>query len=198
MTKGDLMFTTRKSVRAALAGVATAAVAGAGLAAAGAAQAAPVHARGYSDVESCTGMSGSVSYSPGLLRGTARNQRVVVRGTLTGCSGISGAQEGTGTVTAVLTGRSKVGSIAATGTVTVNWPAASGLNPSNGTFSIRRTGTSEPLLASGSVTTGAFQGAVLSSSLLVTGHTGRGTVRNPIRHQTFTNMEPFAARVNLG
>ena len=186
------MFNTKHIARAALLTVASGTLLTASLVGAGQAQA------GIVSVESCTGLNGSISWNPGLVKTKVQTEHAVLTGTLSGCSGLNGAQAGTGTVTAVLTGQSKVGSIVETGTVTVNWPAASGLNPSNGTLTIRRPAVDQPISVSGSITSGAFTGASLASSLLVSGHTGSGTAANPIVHQDFVNTAPFAARRNLG
>jgi hypothetical protein len=187
------MTTTRNHRRAALA-IATGAIAVAGLATAGAGAANAA----YSNVESCTGVSGLVTYSPGLLKTTARTQQSVFTGTLTGCAGVNGAQSGTGTITVIAKGSSSRSSITETGTVTVNWPASSGLNPSNGTVSLRRASSTAPISVSGTFTSGAFTGAVLSTNLLVTGHTGDGTRAHPITRQRVVNTTPLAAKVNFG
>ena len=192
------MFTTKNLGRAALLGIASGTVLAASFAGAGAAQAAPAHARGFSPVESCTGLTGAISFSPGLVKTKLKTEHAVFTGTLSGCSGEGNVQDGTGTVTAILSGSSKVSSIVESGTVTVNWPASSGLNPSNGTLTLRRAATDLPYTVYGSVTSGAFTGSVLSSGLVVTGHTGSGTSTHPIVQQTVTNTDPFAAKVNFG
>jgi hypothetical protein len=172
-------------------------VAVAALAATGAG-AANASTRGFSSVESCTGVTGSISYSPGLRATTLRTQQSVLTGTLSGCSGFNGAQAGTGTITIVASGSSSVASIHETGTVTVNWPASAGLNPSNGTVTLTRTSKTLPMTVSGSFTSGAFTGAAISTSLLETHHAGSGTTAHPIIRQDFVNTTPFAAKVNLG
>jgi hypothetical protein len=185
--------------RAALS-LATGAVAAGSLATlgAGAATAAPVQPHGFSAVEQCTGLTGAISYSPGLLAHTARNQSSVLTGTLSGCSGFNGAQAGTGTITIVAHGSSLVSNIAETGTVTVNWPASSGLNPSNGTVTLTRPSKDLPIAVRGSFTSGAFTGAALATDLLVTSHHGSGTKAHPITRQTLVNTTPLTAKVNLG
>jgi hypothetical protein len=189
------MSIAKHSARAALLAATAGTVLAASLTGVGGAQAATL---GYSSVESCTGLSGSISWSPGLLKTTVKTQRAVLTGTLSGCSGYNGAQAGTGTVTAVLSGPSSLASVAETGTITVNWPAASGLNPSNGTVTVRRAAVDQPYTVSGSVTSGAFTGALLSSSLLPTTQSGTGSALHPVVKQQFVNTLPFAARVNLG
>ena len=192
------MFNAKQSARAALFTLTAGTVLAASLAGAGAAQADQGSARGFSSVESCTGVSGSISWQPGLLKTGARTERAVLTGRLTGCSGLNGAQAGTGTVTAVLSGRSSAASVAETGTMTINWPASAGLNPSNGTVTVRRAAVDQPFTVSGSVTSGAFTGAALSTSLSATTQTGTGSRLHPVVRQQFVNTLPLTARVNLG
>jgi hypothetical protein len=187
------MTTTKNRRRAALA-IATGAVAVAGIATAGAGSA----NASYSSVESCTGVSGLVTHSPGLLTTHARNQQTVFTGTLTGCSGLNGPQSGEGTITIFANGSSSNSAMNETGTVTVNWPAGSGLNPSNGTVALRRAGSTAPLSVYGSVTSGAFTGSVLATNLLVTTHNGTGTKAHPITRQQVVNTAPLTAKVNFG
>jgi hypothetical protein len=152
---------------------------------------------GYSAVESCTGVSGTVSYSPGLTS-KAKTQRAIVVATLTGCSGYTGEQAGTGTVTAVLTGKSKVGAVVETGNATISWPASSGLNPTNATITIRESAAGGVISFSGPATSGAFGSSVLSTSLLPYANTGSGTKHHPLKVQSVLNTLPLAAKVNLG
>jgi hypothetical protein len=192
------MFNAKHSARAALFTVTAGAVLAVSLTGVGAAQANQEAARGFSNVESCTGLNGSISWTPGLVKTSVKTERAVLTGTLTGCSGVNGAQAGTGTVTAVLSGKSSLGSVAETGTMTVSWPAASGLNPSNATVTVRRAAADQPLAVSGTATSGAFTGATLSTSLLPTSQTGHGTKAHPVVRQQFVNTLPIAARINLG
>ena len=153
---------------------------------------------GYSAVESCTGVAGTISYSPGLTS-TAKTQQAVLVATLSGCSGAyTGAQAGTGTVTAVLTGSSKVGSVVETGNATISWPASSGLNPTNAKVTIRESVTGGQISLSGSATSGAFASSVISTSLLPYASTGTGTSKHPMTSQSVLNTTPFAAKVNFG
>ena len=187
------MTITTNRRRAALA-IATGAVAVAGLAATGAGSANAA----YSNVESCTGVSGLVTHSPGLLKTTARNQQSVFTGTLTGCSGVNGPQSGTGTITIIANGSSSNSAMDETGTVTVNWPTGAGLNPSNGTVALHRTSSTAPISVRGSFTSGAYTGSVIATDLLVTAHNGYGTKAHPITRQRVVNTTPFTAKVNFG
>jgi len=191
--------TGKLATRAAFLTVTGGAILGASLTGAGAAQASQAQPeRGFSSVESCTGVAGAITWSPGLVRNHAKTEHAVLTGTLSGCSGLNGAQAGTGTVTAVLSGRSSTGSIVETGSITVNWPSSSGLNPSNGTVTLRRTASNLPYSLSGSFTSGAFTGAAVSTNLLVTTHKGTGSLAHPVTSQQVVNTTPLAARVNLG
>lgn len=160
------------------------------------AQASTVHPDGFSVVQGCTGLTGTITYTPGLT-GTLRKQSAVLTGTLTGCSGFNGAQAGTGTVTAVLSGSSKVKAVSLTGTVTINWPAAAGLNPSNGTLSVNGVNGGADTV-SGQITSGAYTSAQLSSGILAVAHTGAGTKAHPIKAQQFVNTLAFNASENFG
>jgi len=192
------MLNLKNTARAALLTVTSGTLLAASLAGGGAAQAGQVHPAGWSSVESCTGLSGAIDWHPGLLNAQARTGQAVVTGTLAGCSGFNGAQAGAGTVSAVLSGTSKVGSVVETGTLTVNWPAAANLNPSNATVTLRRAAPDQPYTLSGTVSSGAFTGASLSTSVLATSQKGTGTTRHPVVHQGFVNTTPLAARVNFG
>jgi hypothetical protein len=195
------MFTTKNLGRTFVT-VAGGAVLAASFAGVGAAQAqaapAPAQARGYSAVQSCTGLTGSISWNPGLVTKKLRTEHAVLTGTLSGCVGVNGAEAGTGTVTAVLNGTSKIGSVQESGSMTVNWPTSSGLNPSNGTVTLVRAAADQPFTLSGQITSGAYTGALESSAVLETGHTGGHTATNPLTQLSFVNTQPFAAKVNFG
>jgi hypothetical protein len=183
----------RISFAAAVAAAGIATLASTGVASADAA----VHPFGYSTVEGCTGLTGQIHYTPGLT-GTAKTTQAVFTGTLSGCSGYNGAQAGTGSITAVLSGTSKASLVNETGSVTVNWPASSGFNPSNGTLTLKETTKNGPISVAGTITSGAFTSAVLSSGLLPYAHHGAGTKAHPLTSQTITNTAPFNAQENFG
>ncbi len=119
------MINIARIARTAAAAAALTAVAVAG---APAAQAAPVHAKGFSTVQSCTSVSGKITYGKGLTK-TVKTHHSVLTGTVAGCTGLNGAQSGTGTISGALVGKSSYKSVTETGTVTVNWPAGAGLQP---------------------------------------------------------------------
>ena len=154
---------------------------------------------GYVTVQSCTAVSGSTTFTPGL-RHTAVKQSGLLSATLSGCSSsIFGPEAGTGTLTAVLSGVSSVSAVSMTGTAVINWPASSGLNPSTGT--VRLSGPVAGLYTvSGSITTGAYTGSPFGTQLFVTGTNAgaNGTKAHPVKTQSFVNSAPFTASQNLG
>ena len=161
------------------------------------AQAAPITAAGFSTVESCTGLKGKITYGHGLTK-KAKTHHSVFTATLTGCSGINGAQAGTGTVTASLVGKSKVTSVVESGTGVINWPASSGLNPSTVAITIRETGKNGPINVSAHITAGAFTNAPVATSLLPYAHKGSGSKAHPLKRQSVVNTAPLTVSVNFG
>jgi hypothetical protein len=152
---------------------------------------------GWVTTTSCTGVAGSVHYSPGLLTYTRRSVHATLTGTTSGCSDIfSGAWSGTGTITAILSGKASVKSENFSGTFTVNWPASSGFNPSNGTLTVTESNGIEVI--SGTITSGFDTGSVMQLQYVVTGKTGRGTVAHPVTAQTYTNTQPLTLSRNEG
>jgi hypothetical protein len=160
------------------------------------AQAAPLP-DGFSHVESCTGLTGKITYGKGLTK-KAKTHHAVFTGTLTGCNGYSGAQAGTGTVTADLSGKSSVTSVVESGTAIISWPVSSGLNPSNVAVTFRATGKNGPLSVSGHVTSGAFTTASVSTVLVPYAHKGSGSKAHPLKRQSVVNSAPLAVSVNFG
>ena len=123
--EGNHMIYIARIARTAAAAAALTAVAVAGTPAA---QAAPVHPAGFSTVQSCTSMNGKITYGKGLTK-TVKTHHSVLTGTVSGCTGLNGAQSGTGTISGALVGKSSYKSVTETGTVTVNWPTNSGPTP---------------------------------------------------------------------
>jgi hypothetical protein len=153
---------------------------------------------GWSTVEGCTSAMGSVSYQPGLTT-TARAETGTLSATLDGCtSSYSGSNPGTGQLTASLSGTSSTTGVAQRGTFTINWPAASGLNPSNGTFSLTGPDAAGHYTAGGSITSGAFTGGVVGTTFVVTAvNSGaNGSPAHPVTLQQITNTAPVQARRN--
>ena len=152
---------------------------------------------GYTVYTSCSNVSGSFHYSPGLLRTTKRKVQATVTSTTSGCSNIfDGSLSGTGTFTALLSGKASVASENFSGTFTINWPASSGYNPSNGNLTI--TDSSGVETVTGTVTSGFETGAVLNMQYVTNGKTGKGTRRHPVKAQTFTNTQPLTLSENTG
>jgi hypothetical protein len=193
-------------LRAALLTAVTAGAAGAGLLGVGGiAQASTVsthaasHTRpdGWVVTDTCTGVAGSISYSPGLRNLVLKKEQAVLTGTTSGCSDIfTGAESGTGTFTAVLSGTADKAAENFSGTFTINWPASSGFNPSDGSLSVTESNGLENV--SGSVTSGAFTGAEIAMQYVITGHKGAGTKLHPITQQTYTNTQSLNLSRNEG
>src|SRR5690242_3126312 len=115
----------RPAARRARTALVTTAVAGAGLAGVlgmGGVAAAASHApNGYVTIDSCTGVAGQITFSPGLVKVKKPLVHAVLTGTTSGCSDIfSGAIGGTGTITAVLSGHANLGAQNFGGTFTIN------------------------------------------------------------------------------
>jgi hypothetical protein len=195
------------AARRARTAIVTTLAAGAGVASllgmGGAAQAAS-HAHASSHVpaswvtiDSCTGVAGQITYSPGLLTSKARKVTAVMTGTTSGCSDIfSGGESGTGTFTAVLSGKASVKAENFSGTFTINWPASTGFNPSTGTLSVTEANGLETI--SGTVTGGFDTGTALGLQYVTTGNTGKGTSKKPVTAQTYTNTLPLTLARNEG
>jgi len=176
--------------------IAAAAAGAAIIGTASAASAAPVTTQGLVSVESCTGVAGSTTYQPGLTT-TTRNQTAQLSATLTGCSNaFNGASPGAGALTANLTGAASTTASTLKGTFVVNWPSASGFNPSTGTLGVSGPNAQGSYTVSGTITSGAFTGSTVGTSLLGTGvNTGaNGSNRHPIITQQFTNTAPLQVR----
>jgi hypothetical protein len=151
---------------------------------------------GFVYVETCTSLTGTVSITPGL-KPKAHSETAVVSGTLDGCSSFGSPQPGQGSFTAVVSGTASTTAGTLTGTFTANWPASSGLNPSNGTITI--TTISKGMYGiSGTVTSGAWLQNTLSAGYVVTGTSGKGTKHNPIVSQSFVNTQSLQLGHNGG
>src|SRR5579859_1134270 len=191
----------RPAARRARTALVSTVVAGAGLAGAlgmaGVAHAATNAPTGYVTTDTCTGVSGQVNYSPGLVKYKKPLQQAVLTGTTSGCSDIfSGPLSGTGTLTAVMSGKANLSTENFSGTFTINWPASSGFNPSNGTVTVTDANGLETM--SGTVTSGFDTGSAFAMQYVITGHTGRGTALHPVTAQTYTDTQPLTLARNEG
>jgi hypothetical protein len=195
-------ITQRLSVRSIRSAVVAAGVGLAGLLATGGVANASTPAvhhvpSGYVVFDSCTGFAGAITYSPGLLTTNLRSTHAVLTGTTSGCSNIfNGPESGTGSFTAILAGKASVNSENFSGTFTINWPAGSGFNPSQGTLTVTESGGLENI--SGQVTSGLNTGGVLGGQYVVTDKSGKGTKLHPVTKQTYTNTQPLTISVNEG
>jgi hypothetical protein len=195
------MNINRHSGRRVRAALVTAAAASAGLAGAlgmgGVAHASVHHADGFVTETSCTSVFGKISYSPGLLKTKARSVTAVLTGTTAGCSNLfDGPLPGTGTMTAILKGTDTLGAENLSGTFTINWPAGSGYNPSDGTLSVTDTNGVEQVY--GTVSSGFETGAEVAMQYVTTGNTGAGTAKHPVKAQTYTNTQSLTLSENTG
>jgi hypothetical protein len=190
------MSNISRRVRAALV---TTAIAGAGLS--GVLGASAAHAStgsdGYAVYTACTGVSGSIRINPGLHAAKARNVQEVLTGTTSGCSNIfDGALSGTGTLTAIMSGKATYKTQNLSGTFTINWPASSGYNPSNGTLSATESNGVETV--SGTVTSGFETGAVVNAQYALTGHTGKPKSAKGVTAESFVNTQSLTLSENIG
>ena len=191
----------RPAARRARTALVTTAVAGAGLAGVlgmgGVAHAASHGPNGFVTIDTCTGVAGKISYSPGIVKVTKKNVQAVLTGTTSGCSDIfSGAIGGTGTITAVMHGKVNLSTENFSGTFTINWPAGSGFNPSNGNLTVTEANGLENV--SGSVTSGFDTGTAFAMQYVVTGQTGAGGPKHPVTAQTYTNTQSLTLSRNEG
>lgn len=160
------------------------------------AQRAAAQPDGLFAIQSCVSMSGSETFQPGLAR-HLRQQTSLLTATLDGCSLAGSPVSGQGTLTAVLTGKASKTSRSLSGTYTINWPVAEGLNPSTGRITLSGPNLNVVTLG-GTGTAGAFAGLPVGGAFFISGHTGRGTHRHPITKQTFVNTAPLRVLENLG
>jgi hypothetical protein len=114
----------------------------------------------------CTGNSGSAKFSPGLTS-SAKVQNVIVKGTLSGCSG-GGVSGGSYIAHLKTTNAVSCAALAgpgepATGTVVIKW-SPKGQGNSNGTFSMPLTGVPGVSLA-GTLESGPFATMSLSGTV---------------------------------
>jgi hypothetical protein len=176
----------------------TAAVAGTALAGTvGGITAAHAATNGIIVREQCTGVAGQISYQPGLLSTKAQQVHAVLSATTTGCSDVfNGQLAGSGSFTAVLTGKASLAAENFSGTFTINWPASAGLNPSNGTLTVTESNGTE--LVSGTVTSGALTGFPISLAYVTTANTGTGTTKHPVTAQSFVNTQSLQLTQNNG
>jgi hypothetical protein len=191
----------RPAARRARAALVTTAVAGAGLAGVlgmgGVAHAGTHAPNGYVVIDSCTGVSGKITYSPGMVKFKKPLIHAVLTGTTSGCADIfSGPESGTGTLTAIMSGHANLSAENFSGTFTINWPAGSGFNPSNGNLTVTEVNGLETV--SGSVTSGFDTGTAFAMQYVITGQTGRGTALHPVTAQTYTNTQPLTLSRNEG
>jgi hypothetical protein len=190
-----IRYPAARRVRAALV---TTATVGAGLAGLlGIGGVAHASTDGYVVTDSCTSIAGKITYSPGLRTSKLKAEHAVLTGTTSGCSDLfNGAEAGTGTFTAVLSGTASVGAENFSGTFTINWPAGSGFNPSDGNLTVSDSNGIESV--SGTVTSGFDTGSPLALQYVTTHSTGRGTALKPVTAQNYVNTQSLTLSRNTG
>jgi hypothetical protein len=150
--------------------------------------------RGYVVVAQCSGLSGTITYTP-ALRKKVKAVQETISGTLSGCVGQGTPLSGTGTFNATLSGNASTTSNSQHGTFVINWPSF--YNPTTGNVSTAGPSAGQ-YTASGSDTAGAFTGGVLGAGWLVTGQTLTGRKHNQVAAETFVNTRPITISENLG
>jgi hypothetical protein len=189
---------TARRARAALVTTVAASAGVAGLLGMGGVAHAATHApRGFVVIDSCTGVSGKITYSPGMVKVKKPLIHAVLTGTTSGCDDIfNGPIAGTGTFTAVMSGRANLSAENFSGTFTINWPAGSGFNPSTGSLTVTEASGLENV--SGSVSSGFDTGTAFAMQYVTTGNTGLGTAKKPVTAQTYTNTQSLTLSRNEG
>jgi len=186
-----------RRVRAALVSTAVAGAGLSGVLGSGVAHASTGRADGFIVYTSCTAVSGTIRINPGLHAVKARTVQEVLSSTTSGCSNIfSGSIAGSGTFTATMSGTATYKAQNLTGTFTINWPAASGYNPSNGTLSETESNGVETV--SGTVTSGFETGAKFALQYSITGHTGKPKSTTGVTAETLVNTQALTLSVNTG
>lgn len=181
-------MTSKTPRRIALAVAALAATGGTVLATAGVAVAGTV------DAETCTSFTGTQLIHPGYAKGT-KSEKVTLTGTISGCTDEFGdPQPGNGTVVATLTGSGNKKSATLSGSVTINWPASTGLEPTTGSLSVAGSPTVSETVT-GETTGGAYVGNYISSSIVTTSTTKH---EKAIVASQFTNSSNFTLSHNGG
>ncbi len=157
---------------------------------------AQAHPDGWTAVESCTSVAGTIQFVPGLAK-ALHAESAILTATLNGCSLDGNPVSGQGTLSAVLSGKADVAAQGLSGTYTISWPAGEGLNASNG--SVKLTGPSSNVVSFGGTgTSGAFTGLPAQTALFLTGHQGKGTAKSRITSESFISSQPLQVLENLG
>jgi hypothetical protein len=176
-----------------IASVAIAAIAATALAA----QAAEAAPQGWVTVAQCASLSGTITYRPGLAKKPHAMQETI-NATLAGCVGEGTPMNGTGTLFATLSSaRASKTANNENGTFVINWPGGF-FNPTSG--SLATYGPTSGTYAAGGTDSlaGAFPGAALSASWIVTGQTLGGSTGNKVVSETFVNTQPLKIMENFG
>jgi hypothetical protein len=152
---------------------------------------------GYVPLESCSSLAGTVQFQPGLAK-TAHAETATLSSAIAGCSHLGGnLVAGGGTLTAQLSGQASLSTTTLRGAFTIDWPASSGLSPSEGVVGL--SGPSKGVFTlSGEINSGAFTEGVIHTTYKVTEmHADRGA-GSPVTTEMFVGSSPLQALFNLG
>lgn len=192
-----MSFTSRINVRRARNALLSLAVAGSGVAAFAATESA-AHAApsGYVTVVSCASVAGKATFTPGLLKTTARPTTGHLDASIAGCTGeLAGGMSGVGTLVATLSGTPSLASENFSGTFTISWPGG-GLNPSSGNISVYDSNGTEQVYLS--TTSGALVGQPTSVAFVVASQKGTGAAGHAVKSQQLINSTPLTVSENDG
>ncbi len=192
-----MTIASRVNLRRARNALLSLAVVGSGMAAfaasEGAAHAAP---SGIVTVVSCASVAGKATFSPGLLKTTARQTTGHLTASISGCTGeLAGSMTGVGTLTATLVGSASLASENLSGTFTIAWPGG-GLNPSSGNISVLDSNGTERVDLQ--ITSGALTGEPSSVAFVVASQKGTGAPGHAVKSQQLINSAPLTVSVNDG
>ncbi len=108
----------------------------------------------------------SVHHCASVVGTAKRDQSVQLSATLSGCgNGNTTTTTGTGSLVANLTATSKARIVSLNGTFTITWPASERLDPSSGTLGVVGPDDQGVYTVGGSITAGAFTGALVRTSI---------------------------------
>jgi hypothetical protein len=135
--------------------------------------------------EQCTKITGKISYKPGLVAAGNRSAAAVLRASMNDCAGLTGS----GTFTATVKGKARLGAQNFSGTFKISWPASAGLNPSAGKLTVSESHGVTTVY--GTTTSGGLPGAPVHFAYRVTASIGTGSYQHPVAAQAFVNTQPL-------
>lgn len=172
----------RRTVRKAIAIVVAAGATLTAGALAGPALATTARPAGHVTVDSCASVAGTISHTSSPVT-AGGNDTALLSATITGCTRYTSPDAGSGTFVANLSTASAGTATSLTGTFTITWPTASGLNPSSGTLGVTGPDEQGAYSVGGSIARGAFTGAAMLTALVF--------ARSDGNEQPVTNTAPL-------